>query len=145
MFSLNLENNVGRLATQLKSHPLQVISCTTLDDLADLENLSNRVFDSMIKAQWIVLAKYLSGTCEGHLKRRWSVMELFERVWLEQGRYEKPLTRTLSMSGCDVIAPPAVGPNPANNISPIISLHLQPVMTLTTPSGKPASLTRAAT
>merc|ERR1719370_2570715 len=36
-----LENNVGRLATQLKSHPLQVISCTTLDDLSDLENLSN--------------------------------------------------------------------------------------------------------
>merc|ERR1719450_53593 len=39
-----LENDVGRLATQLKSHPLQVISCTTLDDLSDL-----------------------SGTCEGHL------------------------------------------------------------------------------
>ena len=50
MFSLNLENNVGRLATQLKSHPLQIVSCTTLDDLADLEKLSNRVFDSMIKA-----------------------------------------------------------------------------------------------
>ena len=90
MFSLNLENNVGRLATQLKSHPLQVISCTTLDDLADLENLSNRVFDSMIKAQWIVLAKYLSGTCEGHLKRRRSVLEFFEK-----GRYEKTVDENL--------------------------------------------------
>ena len=95
MFSLNLENNVGRLATQLKSHPLQVISCTTLDDLADLENLSNRVFDSMIKAQWIVLAKYLSGTCKGHLKRRWSVLELFERAGLEQGGYEKTVNENL--------------------------------------------------
>ena len=36
MFSLNLENNVGRLATQLKSHPLQVVSCSTQDDLSDL-------------------------------------------------------------------------------------------------------------
>ena len=79
--------------------------------------------------------------------------------WHERLPRKKP---TLSMSGWLAIAPPAVGPKPANVTLPMpyqyqaldqhmcwkcirwVSVISLPVMTLTTPSGKPASLTRPA-